>query len=87
MLGAPKRELELVMAGRRPHGQPRACAETLSPTEQQQKEEEEKTMCEGCGCANPDKQKEKPEECTPEQIKKCHPESEGHPCEGGSQDD
>jgi hypothetical protein len=37
-------------------------------------------MCECCGCTNPDERKDKPEECTPEQIEECHPESKGHPC-------
>ncbi|MBL7187572.1 MAG: hypothetical protein ISS70_14720 [Phycisphaerae bacterium] len=36
-------------------------------------------MCESCGCTNPEQQKDKPEECTPEQTKECHPESKGQP--------
>jgi len=39
-------------------------------------------MCEGCGCTNPDRQKDDPKECTPEQIAECHPKSKDHPCEG-----
>jgi len=31
-------------------------------------------------CKKPDELKGKPEECTPEQIKKCHGEVIGHPC-------
>lgn len=32
------------------------------------------------GCEKPEELKGKPEECTPEQIKKCHGEVQGHPC-------
>jgi hypothetical protein len=28
----------------------------------------------------------KPGECTPEQIAKCHPDAEGHPCEDEKED-
>ncbi len=41
---------------------------------------EVKKMCESC-CQFPEKLKEKPQECTPEQIKACHGETERHPCE------
>lgn len=44
-------------------------------------------MCEKCGCTNPDKQEEKPEECAPEQVEECHPEAEGHPCEQKTDED
>ena len=37
-------------------------------------------MCKNC-CEQPDKLKTKPGECTPEQIKECHGEGKGHPCE------
>jgi ArsR family transcriptional regulator len=37
-------------------------------------------MCD-CKCQYPEKLKGKPEECTPEQIKECHGDSEEHPCE------
>ena len=47
-------------------------------------------MCDKCGCTKPEEKKDvpcdkfqnKPKECTPEQIAKCHPESKDHPCEG-----
>ncbi len=32
------------------------------------------------GCQRPDELKEKPEECTPKQIKKCHGTMRKHPC-------
>jgi len=38
-------------------------------------------MCDKCCCSNPEKLKDKPENCTAHQIAKCHPESNGHPCE------
>ena len=31
-------------------------------------------------CQNPDACKGKPEDCTPEQIKKCHGDVKEHPC-------
>ena len=36
-------------------------------------------MCEKC-CQKPENLKDKPENCTPEQIKKCHGEQTEHPC-------
>ena len=41
---------------------------------------EVKTLCQFC-CERPEKLKEKPEKCTPEQIKECHGDREDHPCE------
>jgi ArsR family transcriptional regulator len=40
---------------------------------------EEVNMCENC-CQQPDKLKDKPENCTPEQIRECHGDTEGHLC-------
>ena len=39
-------------------------------------------MCDkkDCGCQKPEELKTKPEECTPEQIKKCHGDVKEHPC-------
>ncbi|MBA1335102.1 MAG: hypothetical protein HPY66_0724 [Firmicutes bacterium] len=37
-------------------------------------------MCK-CNCEHPEKLKGKPGECSPEQIKECHGDTEGHPCE------
>jgi len=31
-------------------------------------------------CQQPEKLEEKPEECTPEQIKECHGDEKDHPC-------
>ena len=31
-------------------------------------------------CQKPDELKGKPGDCSPEQIKKCHGDSAGHPC-------
>jgi len=40
-------------------------------------------MCETSRCCiYPDKLTQEPKDCTPEQIAECHPETEGHPCEG-----
>jgi ArsR family transcriptional regulator, arsenate/arsenite/antimonite-responsive transcriptional repressor len=41
--------------------------------------EEAKTMCKSC-CEQPVMLKEKPENCTLEQIKKCHGDTKDHPC-------
>lgn len=32
------------------------------------------------GCQKPEELKGKPEECSPEQIQKCHGEAPEHPC-------
>lgn len=32
------------------------------------------------GCQKPEQLKGKPQDCSPEQIKKCHPDSSDHPC-------
>lgn len=37
-------------------------------------------MCNSCGCTNPNKLKDEPKECAPEQISQCHPESDKHLC-------
>ncbi len=41
----------------------------------------EADMCDHC-CQQPEKLKDKPEACTPEQIQECHGEDHGHPCTG-----
>jgi hypothetical protein len=38
-------------------------------------------MCaEKQGCQKPEELKGKPEECSPEQIRKCHGDTKEHPC-------
>ncbi|MFO7958674.1 MAG: hypothetical protein R6X33_16415 [Candidatus Brocadiia bacterium] len=39
-------------------------------------------MCggKGCSCQQPEKLKDKPENCSPEQIRECHGDVESHPC-------
>ncbi len=37
-------------------------------------------MCDNCVCSFPEKLKDKPEVCTPDQIKICHPDAKDHPC-------
>jgi hypothetical protein len=37
-------------------------------------------------CENPDKLESSPEECTPEQIRECHGDVEGHPCAEAAKD-
>jgi len=32
------------------------------------------------GCQRPDRLKARPVDCTPEQIKECHGDVQGHPC-------
>ena len=32
------------------------------------------------GCQKPEELKGKPEECSPEQVKKCHGDIKEHPC-------
>jgi len=40
---------------------------------------EEVDMCQNC-CQQPDKLIDKPENCSPEQIKECHGDTKEHPC-------
>lgn len=41
-------------------------------------------MCDkSCCCQKPENLAGKPEECTPEQIRKCHGDSGEHPCDCG----
>lgn len=42
-------------------------------------ERRELPMCQSC-CQQPVQLKGKPEECSPEQIKKCHGDEKDHPC-------
>lgn len=43
--------------------------------------QEEKNMCdEKNRCEKPEELKGKPEDCSPEQIKKCHGDEKEHPC-------
>jgi ArsR family transcriptional regulator len=42
---------------------------------------EVKAMCKCC-CERPEKLRGKPEDCTPDQIRDCHGDVKGHPCEG-----
>ena len=37
-------------------------------------------MCKEVKCRKPENLKDKPETCSPEQIKKCHGDVKGHPC-------
>ncbi len=36
-------------------------------------------MC-NCNCQHPEKLKDKPENCTPQQIEECHGKTGDHPC-------
>jgi len=37
-------------------------------------------MCDCCDCQHPEKLEKQPQDCTPEQIEKCHGSDGGHPC-------
>jgi len=37
-------------------------------------------------CCKPEELKDKPETCSPEQIRKCHGDQAGHPCTEKSQE-
>ena len=43
----------------------------------------EVNMCQNC-CQKPEELKDKPENCTPEQIAKCHGDAQAHPCTPGN---
>jgi len=57
------------------------CWRILQAPEPQPKTEEFE-MCKDC-CQQPDQLKDKPEDCPAEQIKKCHGDSQEHPCSKG----
>lgn len=57
------------------------CWRILQAPEHPQKSEEVE-MCQDC-CRQPENLKDKPENCTPEQIEKCHGDSQEHPCSKG----
>lgn len=57
------------------------CRRILQAPEHPQNPEEVE-MCQDC-CRQPENLKDKPENCTPEQIKKCHGDSPEHPCSKG----
>jgi hypothetical protein len=45
-------------------------------------------MCEKeSKCQKPDELKGKPEQCSPEQIKKCHGDAKKHPCTDTTRDE
>ena len=46
-------------------------------------------MCggKGCGCQQPGKLKDTPENCSPEQIRECHGDAEKHPCVKADRED
>lgn len=44
---------------------------------------EEVDMCQNC-CQQPNKLMDKPENCSPEQIRQCHGETDKHPCTEGN---
>ena len=39
------------------------------------------------GCQKPENLNGKPEDCTPEQIRKCHGSDKDHPCVDNAKDD
>ncbi len=41
-------------------------------------------MCD-CKCQHPEKLKDKPENCTPDQVEECHGKKEDHGCICGSE--
>jgi ArsR family transcriptional regulator len=54
------------------------CSRSASTSETPPKRKA-KDMCNDC-CQKPEKLKDKPTTCTPEQIKQCHGKDGGHPC-------
>jgi DNA-binding transcriptional ArsR family regulator len=49
-------------------------------------EKENVVMCQNC-CQNPEKLKDKPEGCTPDQIRECHGDAKEHPCREENRDE
>jgi ArsR family transcriptional regulator len=62
-----------------PAGAQATCMRAL-PMAPDVKERGKNEMCKSC-CEHPQKLKQRPEDCTVEQIKECHGETEAHPCE------
>jgi DNA-binding transcriptional ArsR family regulator len=50
-----------------------------NPSIEAEPQRKEVQMCQSC-CQQPDKLMDKPEVCTPEQIKECHGDTKEHPC-------
>jgi ArsR family transcriptional regulator len=65
------------------NGPPRGltCIKALPEDNDKQERKVMKMCCNDC-CQQPDKLKGSPQECTPEQIKECHGDTEEHPCKG-----
>jgi len=55
------------------------CIKTLPEGNIERKKEVTMMCCQDC-CQQPDQLKGTPQECTPEQIRKCHGDSKTHPC-------
>jgi ArsR family transcriptional regulator len=51
----------------------------ISETYEYKPKSEEADMCQNC-CQQPNKLTDKPENCTPEQIRECHGDTKEHPC-------
>jgi ArsR family transcriptional regulator len=69
----------------RPAGNQFTCMRAL-PMAPDLKERGENEMCKSC-CEQPQKLKDKPEACTPEQIRECHGDVNKHPCEGENKEE
>ncbi|OQY01379.1 MAG: hypothetical protein B6I22_14520 [Desulfobacteraceae bacterium 4572_123] len=69
-------DLKKMVAGR--PGTPGVCSRT-SPILEPRRGKEVMDMCQDC-CQHPEKLKEKPEDCTSEQIRECHGDTKEHPC-------
>ena len=55
------------------------CLRSL-PASRDSKERRTGDMCKDC-CERPERLKNAPRECTPQQIKECHGDTKDHPCE------
>jgi DNA-binding transcriptional ArsR family regulator len=51
----------------------------INETPEKTHQPEEVDMCQNC-CEQPTKLKDKPENCSPEQIRECHGDTKDHPC-------
>jgi len=72
----------------RPSPQPPEQCLRIQPRQRNLTGKEIKTMCcEPCCCQQPEKLKDKPETCTPEQSRQCHGDIKDHPCQGQQKPD
>lgn len=79
--------LRLVRQTARELARPSGLLDNYAPGNESKKNSWRRNMCDAKNCCiKPEDLKNKPEECSPEQIKKCHGDEKSHPCASGKKD-